>query len=467
MPARRFPTILFFIAPISFTALLAFCIFKSANTEGDSLWLLKSVYKIKSDIDHIAYPLGTLYLHFPLFQHLTGLAMAYVVTDSDSVLRGWAILSGIAFLASIPLTFFTVKKLVDLPSAILATLIFLASPLIWYSNSTFGESVAAFVTLLYTAALLLRWPWLPLVFLFWCAGITKEVAFPFLAAFWMMAIFFHPVPRPVRARQFFPLLLAILLTLITNIGFNYYRFGDWRTEHSYAGALPLFSREHIDFFLALWFSPNGGLCFFLFPFMAAFFYVLFYPFRPRRAARPILCLFLILLGLTLGFGAWYSPFGWWSWGPRLLIPWIPSLLLLLFALYPALWQSTLRALAARWWALWLIALPLSVASIPHVIAFYDRRPYFNFFDPAKTPGFPPPVHPEIPGFDHFPMMHFLTWQRPSVLLDTFAYLHKPIILALASLAVGTILSLFAYLWFRQKTSQSPHPPLHYASTMSP
>lgn len=453
---------LFWILPALFAACLLYYALELPRFEGDSEWLARSVLKLRGDIDGKSYPDASKdYQHFALFQHLTGLALSWIRPTMKALLHGWAIISTLSYVGCFLVLFFTVRRFCGLPSAWIACLILLLGPFVWYASSTFGESAAAFVTLLFTAAVLLRWPWWFAIPLFWAAGISKETAFPFLIAFWLMAIWLLP-PASQRSRlgPMAALGAATLLTVATNVWFNYYRYHTWYnlvdavpTNH-----VPLFSAQHMKFVAGHWLAPNGGLAIY-WPAMVLAILVTtlakvrsFFALRQRLSSLlPLTGILAILAGLTFGFSAWWAPFGWWCWGTRLILPWLPSCLLLLFCFHPHEWKAITNALIRRAWALWLLALPLAVAAWPHLVVLYNRRPYYDFFDVAKNPDYPKAVF----GGDanYYTVITYMMWRRHCVLFDTFCWFNRPAPFLLAGLLTGAVLCILAWLWTRQRAKQ--------------
>lgn len=57
---------------------------------------------------------------------------------------------------------------------------------------------------------------------------------------------------------------------------------------------------------------------------------------------PLWIICSVLIAITAGLSSWWAPFGWIAWGPRLMIPWIPAITLLVLHLYH---QDLFRALS--------------------------------------------------------------------------------------------------------------------------
>ncbi len=133
---------------------------------------------------------------------------------------------------------------------------------------------------------------------------------------------------------------------------------------------PAFQRQ-LNTFFALWLAPNAGLLFFWPLFVGV---LLSVPFAVSRyssiTSAGALAAFwgvALLLVLVTGFCArWWAPFGWWAWGQRLTIPWLPaSLLVLCFAYQAELERLIVRLLRTPARAAWLTAVLIALA-LPHV-----------------------------------------------------------------------------------------------------
>ena len=117
---------------------------------------------------------------FPLVQNFPSLILNYAGFSPDAILHALAYLSFVSFLGSVVLIFWILKRKASLMAAAAAALVMITSPLLWYSHSTFGEMLSAFLILAFTAVSLWRpYKWIHVLFLV-AASSTKEVALPFL-----------------------------------------------------------------------------------------------------------------------------------------------------------------------------------------------------------------------------------------------------------------------------------------------
>jgi hypothetical protein len=318
--------------------------YRYPNLEGDTRVLNQSVDFIIQCMQNKSLFCPCI-VHFPLFQYISTFILQYFAgNSSEDALRNLVIINFWAFLGILGIALIPFRRRGQFRHGAFICLMILGSPLLWYTKSSFNEMTAAFVTLLYSVACIqyftrLENPrlWAPLLVVSMImAGITKEVALPFL---WVIALTCLGVRYVQQRRKL--LMPLVMLTISSGIilglngGFNIWRFGSpWNT----ALLDPLFQVHNVGqqmiFFWSIWFSPNGGLVFFWPAFTGLVGWVVWSCWshcgiRQPWHWLPLAGVELVLLGLTSGFSKWYAPFGWWAWGTRLMYPWIPSLILLL------------------------------------------------------------------------------------------------------------------------------------------
>jgi hypothetical protein len=405
---------------------------------------------------------------WPLFQNAVGLPLNYLGLSASAILHAFAYLSFLAFVGSILLAFWTLKRKRSMPLAITAIIVMITSPLLWYSHSTFGEMAAAFLTLAFTAACILsRREWV-IILLFVLAGTTKEIAFPFLGLIGLLCLLPDIITRPLKVKKRIGvLILSGLLTLIINTAFNYFRFGTFYNT-SYLTDLFIVPSWKLrsSFFLAIWFSPSGGISFFWTSFAFLYFSIcaalILQSVRAGRAHRddergktrlifylPIITISLILFTLTLGFSSWCcSPLGGAAWGPRFMIPWIPSISLLLLYFYPHQVIAILSLLLKKSYGFVLTCLTLILVSIPQVAVFFGIFVLGDIF--APTPECPRlPVIQEDVSY-YYRCLNDQFWPHKWSLLQSYMVAVRPaafwVLILYGITLVGACLLIRKYLF---------------------
>jgi len=186
------------------------------------------------------------------------------------------------------------------------------------------------------------------------------------------------------------LALGIVLTSLLNV----IRFGSVLNTNYLQPELhtPGFGRK-LEYAAGLVVAPNGGI-FFFWPaatvlLSAALLLPLMPRFRHRVDPRPAIIVAVVVIGLLVGLASWWTPFGWSAWGPRLSLPWLSPLILLLLAAYGTeIGELAGRLLAARW-RLGLVAACIVVFALPHVGYMWRPQAREEFFaatsGPCSTP----------------------------------------------------------------------------------
>ena len=327
-------------------------------------------------------------------------------------------------------------------------LVVVASPLAWYSETTFAESSAVTLTAGVAAAALLRAPPLALFALAWLAGMTKETAAPFLLALAAVALLSTPLARgPVRRAHWVGLGAGLLLAVATHVGFNELRFGQL-TNAIYtdpAFRVPTTGLK-ARFALSLWAAPNGGTALF-WPSITLVLAGLAGLVVARRGRAPAgLALLALLAGHTALLASWWAPFGWAAWGPRLMLPLLPALAIAAVVLYLDQFERMLRWIGSRIPVLLCVAALLVAATAPQVGILFEPSAAYDVFvrDPASTHCPPDPHIIGNPG-GHYACVIDTAWRRPSALLDAASGVERGLgpLLSLTTAASVVLLVLAA------------------------
>jgi hypothetical protein len=100
---------------------------------------------------------------------------------------------------------------------------------------------------------------------------------------------------------------------------------------------------------------------------------------------PAVVLLLVILGLTIGFASWWTPFGWSAIGPRLALPWgLPLVLLALVAYGNVLRPHVARLLASPWRLILVLAVVLAF-TLPNIGTTWRPNATGAFFRQQNPP----------------------------------------------------------------------------------
>jgi len=415
-----------FAAPVAFSLLVLALLVTHFHYEFDSFRLLIGHFSLRQAIALGHYHGCANPDNFPPFQHLTAAAMIAAGAKTGlAIVRGWAITSFVSIVALAILAFTTARKLAGRASAWLAMLVIFSGPVIYYGSSSFNEVPAALVTLAFTATVLCRGPVWQTAILFLIAGMTKEVAAPFLLLIWAS----RWIKQRPRAGEIAAMILATLATFAATAALNELRFGTfYNAENIKPFRIVSSLGQQAKYFAALWCSPSGGLVFF----WPMFVVLLLACARAlaRKDGAIMWIVLLILLGLMTGLSRWHAPFGWDCWGPRLLVPWVPSLTAMMLSAYP---RDALRWVPRSRAGIIFAAIILVFFALPHVIAIDHGPEVLREFNPV-------PVMPEDSA-RYYPHQNYLMWHETPMLWMALRYATDPVNMLAAILELAAIIGV--------------------------
>jgi hypothetical protein len=329
-------------------------------------------------------------LHFPVFQYVPAYLQLAAGRDEAHTLRFLVYLNALAFWASVVLTLAFLWRAGKPRLAWLMGLFWLTSPFWGYAHSSYNEASASFVTLLAVVVALSGGaaPWLfGSVVL---ASVTKEVAPPFIVALAGLALFFEAGgARALWSRRRWRALAIVLaggVGMAINLAFNIFRFGSFRNEMNLVPEFQVPSLgQHLENLAGLLVSPNGGVLFFVPLFLPLLMALLARPSAGRRIYAAGIG--LLFAALVAGFAKWYAPFGWVAWGPRLLLPWLPTLFFSLLVYFADETEILLGRGFAKLRAgdgiAWMAVVALVALALPQFGAAYAHEAFGQWFAPQS------------------------------------------------------------------------------------
>ncbi|MBX7098998.1 MAG: hypothetical protein K1X89_14910 [Myxococcaceae bacterium] len=338
--------------------------------------------------------------YFPLFQYLVVWMAEALGASPEGAMRTLTALSVLSLLGLVVLGARWLAPRQGTGAAALFVLGTLASYGLWYARTTFNELPSALVALALAAVCVdgKRW-WLvgPLALL---TGLTKEVALPFVLWLGVWPLW----RRTAGLKWAIALGVGALAGTIPGLLFNQFRFGTLGNTFLLdpilqAHGVALILRQS----LAIWFSPSGGLLE-VAPLAGLTVLGVAGWALARKDERSRGLWLLGLVGATtLGFARWFSPFGWWSWGPRLMLPWVPAMFLIALTHpgLPALLERRGVRLAAGVLALLAVSL--------NVFAIFGDGSYYGFFEHNRDVGPTPAIQADPDAY--FRALEGLEWPK--------------------------------------------------------
>ncbi len=394
---------------------------------------------------------------WPLLQYLPALPLRWSGGPLTHIGFLLAYLSIAAFVGVLAVTWSTLALRSRLVAAA-AVLLLSSGLLLHYSNSSFGEALAAFVATAFVAGWLQRCGAGVVGALALLTTLSKETAVLFVGLLGAICAAVHRERGTTwggLARQESTRLAGagcgMALGVALSIGANLFRFGvpynaAYLREADWAAPL----RLQAEFFVALWIAPNAGLVFFwpLLVLALAMLPLVAWTLHRRRAAEvdwlPMIGLGLFLLTLTATLAHWWAPFGWWAWGSRLILPWMPAVLLIAFFAYPAAAEAVVRPVVATAPRAAMFTLVVALLATPHLSSIF-RSDYFvqtTFVDRGVCPV------PDSPSTyaRYYRCIEAQAWEHPSPLLRGYRVVSDPAVRPSAILFALLVVAGGAWLW---------------------
>ncbi len=321
---------------------------------------------------------------FPVLQYIPAVGLRAFGVSTESTLRVLVAVSAASLVAILALAHNTLKRLAPPMWAPLATAALLASPLLWYGRTVFGEELAAAVILAAIVAVLVDARPLTVGALVAVACLTKETNPPFVLALGAVCVLARTSGKDaMRRRRLMVVAVGTTVGIMLNAGFNLLRFGSVRNTYYMQSSLyvpnaGVFGR----LFSAQWIAPNGGLAWFWPAAPLLVFAIAIASYRRgegtswQRVGTPVVA--ALLVGQIALLATWWAPFGWYAWGPRLVLPLVPALLVAACVLGArSATDGFARFLTSRWLA--PAGLAMTVVGLPQAVVVFHGLAVSQFF----------------------------------------------------------------------------------------
>lgn len=351
------------------------------NVSGDTTTLVHGARRIAYCLGHGIYSScdrgtdTTTVGPFPLFQYFPALLFTQLGMGDIRVYAALTVISLVSFCAVVGLTAWAASLTGRRWAPAVAVLIVTTSPLVYYAWSTFGESFASALLVLMAVAAQRRWPPVVIALTAALACITKETVFPIVAVLGAVSLWATPIAgRRLRRGHWIGLASGLLLGIAAGAALNWLRYHHL-TNTDYLGSqlqVPGVGRR-LGLSVTLWLAPNGGTALF-WPLATALIIGLIVIAIVGLTRRPVVWIktlpavacVLSALFMTGILASWYDPFGWYAWGPRLMLPPIPAICLVGLVIYSGEIERGLRRVfASPAWAV-LATIVVIVIALPQV-----------------------------------------------------------------------------------------------------
>jgi len=261
----------------------------------------------------------------------------------------------------------------------------LSGPILAFARQTAGEMLAMGLLVGLVAATLLQAPPAVVGIAALLACWTKETSYPFVAALGLLCLV---LARRRTGRRIRPHVIwgaaGMAVAIVAASLFNIVRFGSVLNTNYLDHQLrtPGIARK-VEYTLAVFVSPSGGLLFF-WP-AALVLVATACVVGLRRNALPAIVVLVVSAVLAVGFAAWWTPFGWSGYGPRLQLPWVLPLVLIVLVAYGSALEPLARRLLASPVRLLLVFAILLTFALPHVGYSWDIESLGGYFRQEQPP----------------------------------------------------------------------------------
>ncbi len=306
---------------------------------------------------------------YPLLQYLPAAVMIKAGLSNHAVLQGLGALSYAAFVATVAMMILAGHRSRSPIWTPILVAIVLTGPLLLYATSAFGEMLSAAFVLGCILAVLHRRPVLVLA-LALIAGLGKETLPPFIVMLGLIVGrddedgWFPP------ASVLGPLVAGSVGAVALNGLFNQFRYATWGNANYLQPGFRISSVRAARNLWDLLAATNGGLIWFWTSMSLLLIGVAVVAAagvlrrRPLHLLLPPLFVLATFGALMVLLAAWWSPFGWVAYGPRLTLPLLPALAVAAaVGCGEPLAEVVAAALRSRW-ALGLLVIVLSVSAWP-------------------------------------------------------------------------------------------------------
>ena len=359
---------------------------------------------------------------WPLLQYIPAVALRGLGVSRLATLHILIVANAVALFAVVGLVAITLRRAAATSWIPVMVVTLIVGPLLWYGTTAFGEALASAVIVAAIAAVLLRARPALVGALVAVASTTKETNAFFVFALVLVCVLAHNVRRPddraASRRLLAGAAIGAFAGVAANSAFNVLRFGSIRnTTYLQASQHAPNSAVVGKAFAALWVAPNGGLLWFWPGSLAVLALACAGAiWTVRRSAwswsvlAPLFVAALLIVEVA-GLSTWYSPFGWFSWGPRLLLALMPAMLLIACAFAGDRATQVLRRfLAGRW--LWPAALLTIAMGVANATVLFEPSYTNRFFgDPHCTN-----AHVGTNPAAYYRCFDYLAWQKQPFLL---------------------------------------------------
>ena len=388
---------------------------------GDALWVAQSSRALVACAREDVWSKCPGTYQFGWIQHIPGIFLAWKGLSDDSIVLILTLINFVSFVWLIVKVCKVFGTITEINWAILSVL--LLGPLYAFSVYSFSEMLtgvllAAFAFSIFEKRSLLLISTLTLII---CSSRETAVSLTIPIALAILLI----VEKDVRqiVRKILIILSISVAGLVSVFLFNYWKYGSISNAH-YTDPIrrvPGVELKAKNFF-AIWISPSGGvLPFWSLGGLLVVSIPIFVLLKKRTDIRQKLAASILLLFLIMQTGllaSWYAPFGWVTWGPRLILPIVMGTLIVEFLLFSIDIQRIIDWFRYRFIAVMALGLVTFTSAVSNLGFILDRSATLAWFTPPLLPSCPQTANIEIdPNYYWSCALNFAPWQLGRTVWD--------------------------------------------------
>ena len=358
---------------------------------GDATWVSQSARALVQCVRDDVWRSCPGTFQFGWLQHAPAMFLAWKGFGDDAIV---AVLTGLNFAAAVWLVNRILKHFRQSEAMSAVSLLFLiAGPLYAFSVYSFSEMlvIALIVALLFS--------------LFECRSSLMVVILTFLIASSRETALLLVIPlggaviinETDSVKRFIsrmiPVVTGSLAGLVAVLYFNQWKYGSW-SNVTYSD--PLLRVPGIQLKIknafAVWVSPSGGVTpVWVMGTLVAVVVPVVLISRWRMSTRRSLvavCLVGTLALQTMLLSAWFAPFGWVTWGPRLIMPAVAGVGIAVLLLFESVVRELLERATQHLAIIAVVTILVIASGLPNLGFILDRSATLAWFTPPLSPSCP-------------------------------------------------------------------------------
>lgn len=429
---------------------------------GDALWVAQSSRALVACAREDIWTRCPGTYQFGWIQHIPGIFLAWKGLGDDQIVFILTLINFIAFawlVIKVCRTFGTSNE-----NTWLLLSVILLGPLYAFSVYSFSEMLTGVLLAAFALAIFQKRSTVLVVFITLIICSSRETAasttIPVALA---ILIVTEPNTREIL-KKMVVVTAASVTGLVSVLLFNYWKYGSISNAHYTDPIRRVPGLElKVKNFFAIWVSPSGGvLPFWLLGGLLVITIPILVLMRWRKDVRRAVAAMglLVFLGLqTALLASWYAPFGWVTWGPRLILPIVVGTLVVEFLLFGGVIQQIINQLRYRFFSVTVIGLLTFTSAVANLGFILNRAATIAWFTPPLLPSCPQTANIEIdPNYYWSCALNFAPWQLGRTVWDMGLHQVTSNWAILYALFVALLFCGVFYCGYERRSATTTEPP---------